>query len=180
MSNPRFPDYPDFQPTFTPKEMFEQGIFGGAYYRPIHSGITNQDYKNQDLEFEFLSDLDRSLTARPNFDFSINKWKVKAGSSLLDWESKGWIKSIDPYGWVQWYCRFYSGRRSHDDSRQIDRWNKYAGSTSGRWRTNIANKIKDAGGIDYINDPKVSPVVRQGLLQWAYEISPADYLAKTM
>ena len=36
--------------------------------------------------------------------------------------NKGWIKDIDPYGWFQWYCRYHLGRRSSDDSRQINRW----------------------------------------------------------
>jgi hypothetical protein len=23
------------------------------------------------------------------------------------WEQSGWIVAQDPYGWFQWYCRFY-------------------------------------------------------------------------
>lgn len=100
----------------------------------------------------------------------------KAGSSLQTWEDKGWIVEQDPYGWVQWYCRFYAGRRSKDDERQIDRWNKYAGPKSGRCRKNLINKLKKAGA-DY-DDPSVSPVIRQGLLQWAYLIVPDDIYKK--
>ena len=39
-------------------------------------------------------------------------------------ENKGWINKIDPYGWFQWYFRYWSGRRSKDDERQINRWEK--------------------------------------------------------
>lgn len=177
-SHPRFDDYPEFTPTYTPKEMFQLGIFGGAYFRPIHSNIVEKDLRDQHEEFDFLEELDHDLVARDDFDFSLNKWGVKAGSSLREWESKGWIVAQDPYGWVQWYCRFYAGRRSQDDERQIGRWNRYAGPKSGRWRTRIINLIEKAGGPDHLNDPDVSPVIRQGLLQWAYEPTLEDYNLK--
>ena len=32
------------------------------------------------------------------------------------------INSIDPYGWFHWYFRYWLGRRSLDDERQINRW----------------------------------------------------------
>merc|ERR1712025_882347 len=70
----------------------------------------------------------------------INKYGVKCGGSLGMWESSGWISDSDPYGWFQWYCRFYNGRRCEDDSRQISRWLKSAGA-KGRFRSQLCNKI---------------------------------------
>ena len=49
---------------------------------------------------------------------------VKCETSLRFWENKGWIRSIDSYGWFQWYFRYWLGRRSADDERQINRWKK--------------------------------------------------------
>ena len=46
---------------------------------------------------------------------------MKCRTSLRFWENNGWINSIDPYGRFQWYFRYWLGRRSLDDKRQINR-----------------------------------------------------------
>lgn len=74
----------------------------------------------------------------------VNRYGVKCGADLQMWEEKGWITAFDPYGWFQWYCRFYQGRRCADDDRQIGRANRCHGKT-GRWRINLYNKILRAG-----------------------------------
>lgn len=91
---------------------------------------------------------------------------------LAAWEKSGWMNAQDPYGWFQWYCRYYQGRRSADDDRQISRWAKSAG-LAGRWRNNLIGKCLIAGG-DFENH-SISPVVRQTLLHWGYELTEADY-----
>ena len=62
-----------------------------------------------------------------NYDATVNTYKVKCGGDLEMWESSGWIKEVDPYGWFMWYCRFYLGRRCEDDERQIGRWKNCTG-----------------------------------------------------
>lgn len=170
-----FDDHPEFRPNVTPAEMFSLGVFGGSYYRPIHSGVVNKDLKDQHEEFRHLgwwNNIPDHKIANKVCNKNYNWMKVKAGSSLADWESKKWIIPQDPYGWVQWYCRFYAGRRSADDQRQIDRWDRYTGPKRGRWRKNLINKLK--GAKANYDDPSISPVIRQGLLQWAYILVPED------
>ena len=156
-----FEDHHEFTPNVTPVEMFKMGIFGGTYWRPIYSGVVNKNLENQHLEFPNIAKLPRLKLTQKKCDQSQNYFNVKAGSSLNDWESKGWIDEQDPYGWVQWYCRFFYGRRSNDDERQIDRWRKYAGPT-GRFKRNLDNQI-ERKGVD-----ASSSTIKQGLLQWAY------------
>jgi hypothetical protein len=172
-----FDDFSEFRPNLTPKQIFHSGAFGGTYFRPIHSTITNKNYKNKHKEFEKYGwfdglDTKKQITSeicRP----SVNKYKVKAGSSLKAWEDSGWINKNDPYGWFQWYCRFFTGRRCYDDERQINRWNKYAGQKSGRYRRRLANMcIKQD---KQFNDYNVSPVIRQGLLHWGYQLNKKDF-----
>jgi hypothetical protein len=51
----------------------------------------------------------------------VNRFKVRAGQSLQEWEKAGWIWAGDPRGWAEWYCRFWGGRRCGDDERQVRR-----------------------------------------------------------
>lgn len=167
-----FSDHPEFNPNLTPQEMFKLGIFGGSYYRDIHSSITGQDYTNQWKEFDWTADISPNLLSSSSPSAKLNKYKVLAGSSLLEWEQKEWIVEQDPYGWVQWYCRFYAGRRSPDDKRQIKRWLNYTGP-NGRFKKQLINKLK-AAKAKY-DDPTIFPVIRQGLLQWAYTLVSSDF-----
>jgi hypothetical protein len=167
-----FEDHPLFRPNLTPYEIFKLGSFGGYYFRPIYSSVANKHYKNVHKEFPWAKSLDPSLLTQPEQIASINRYNVISGTSLEYWESKGWIKKQDPYGWVQWYCRFYAGRRSPDDTRQIKRWLAFAGP-NGRFRRHLMNKIKTTKNL---NNKSISPIVRQGLQHWAYILTKRDFL----
>jgi len=171
-----FDDHPDFKPNLTPKEVLHLGSFGGTYFRPIYSSITKLKYGKevwQELPKDWLEGLDvKNQVSSSFYDMSRNKYKVKCGASLEEWENSGWMHKQDPYGWFQWYCRFYQGRRTEDDGRQIGRWSRCAGET-GRWKNNLISKIVKAGcGWDNYG---VSPVVRQTLLHWGYQLTQADF-----
>jgi len=163
----------EFRPNRTPEDILRFGSFGGTYFRPIHSAVTNVKYQSSDIlkdtvDPEWIAGLNKStLLTSMKYRKDINKYKVSCGGSLGMWESSGWISDLDPYGWFQWYCRFYRGRRCSDDQRQISRWQKFAGP-KGRFRSNICNKCLAAGGKNSI---KISPVIRQGLLHWGLELT---------
>ena len=172
-----FKSHPDFKPNVTPKDVFKKGAFGGTYFRPIYSSITDKKYNSEDVISEYPKswfrgmDIEKKLISS-KYDKNVNKYGVKCGSSLEDWEKSNWIVEDDPYGWFQWYCRFYRGRRIDDDERQIDRWLKLAGP-NGRFRRRLMNEIIKKN--KKYNDPSVSPVIRQVLLHWGYELTKEDF-----
>ena len=170
----KFKDYPDFRPNLTPREMFTLGSFGGTYWRPIDSGVTGKSYKNEHLKYpkSWWKDIPDIHLTSDNCDISINKYKVSVGTSLEFWENKGWINELHPYGWVQWYCDFYQGKRGDDDERQIQRWMNLAGP-KGRFMRFLVTQIVKKGGK--WNDETISPKIRQVLQHWGYKLTNADY-----
>ena len=157
-----------FRVNKSPVEVISEGAFGGTYFRDIYSGVNGKWYRNSWKEFKFLSDMDKKLYASSYYDVKVNKYGVKVGTSLRFWESKGWINSIDPYGWFQWYCRYWLGRRSSDDKRQIKRWRAIVN----RFKSVLVRMIKNKSAK--FNDYSVSPKIRQILLHWGYELVESD------
>ena len=136
----------EFKPELTPKEMLALGVFGGKYLN--------------DCQKEFPQDwfLEAKLSPLKK-DVSLNFFSVDASQSLSEWRRKGWIHPQDPRGWFQWYCRYYMGRRSDDDIRQIKRWKAF--------RRHAGAVIKNCEKYDYSCRKKQ----RQALLHWAYDSS---------
>jgi len=135
---------PAFKPQLTPKEMLELGVFGGKYMT------------------DCLKEFPKSWFARAKLSSrkknpSLNYFGVDASKPLSYWQKKGWIWKDDPRGWFQWYCRYYMGRRSEDDARQIARWKQMT--------RHIAQLKKHCEP----GDPHCRPRQRQALLHWAYD-----------
>lgn len=161
----KFPDFPDFTPNITPKQMFELGIMGGSYFREIKSPKTKKTYKNHHKKFKFLKHIPDNKIIQQTYDKSVNRYNVIVGTSYEYWMSKKWIKEdVDPYGWIEWYCNFYNGRRTDDDRRQINRWKKSAGP-KGRFRNQLQRKVNELES----NSETIYPRLRQTLLHWAYD-----------
>lgn len=165
-----------FKPNVSPKEMFEAGSFGGTYWRPIQSKFYKTKLRNQHLKYpkSWWKNVPDDWMTRDmkDYDKNINKYKVKVGTSLAFWESKNWIDKIHPYGWVQWYCDYYIGKRSHDDERQMKRWNKLAGKNGRFTRFLVTQILKQKAKW---NDESISPKIRQVLLHWGYKLTKTDF-----
>ena len=138
----------DFRPDLTPEQMLELGVFGGVYMRDC----TNEFPKSWTANAKF------QIGGVYKQDKDINYFKVKASQSLAIWRENGWTREQDPRGWFQWYCRYYYGRRSEDDERQVRRWVNMR-----RHILWLQNGCGVAGMIT------CRPRQRQALLHWAYD-----------
>ena len=117
-----------------------------------------------------MKDIDQKYYCSSYYDVTVNKYGVKCGTLLGFWENKGCINEIDPYGLFRWYFRYWLGRRSQDDERQINKWKKIIS----RFRGILAKVIKDAGSK--FDDYSTSSKIRQMLLHWVYELTEKDFL----
>jgi hypothetical protein len=136
--------HPDFQPELTPREMLALGVFGGKYMT--------------DCRDEFPADwFARAKLCPEHHEPGLNYFGVNASQPLSVWREKGWIHPDDPRGWFQWYCRYFMGRRSVDDERQIRRWKAV--------RRHVAQIKKHCAPGD-LNCRRKQ---RQALLHWAYD-----------
>ena len=87
----------------------------------MESGTKNHE---KNLISKNSKDIDQKVYSSDYYNVSLNKHGVKCGKLLRFCENKGWINKIDPYGWFQWYFRYWLDRRSKDEERQINRWEK--------------------------------------------------------
>ena len=131
----------DFDAYKTLIEVIKEGPFGGAYFKDIYCSVNGKWCKKSWKEFDHLKNIDQKFHCSDYYNVSVNKYGVKCGTSLTFWENKEWINEIDPYGWFQWYFRYWLGRRSEHDEKQINRWKRIVS----RFRGKLVKFIKDAG-----------------------------------
>ena len=136
--------HPQFSPELTPRQMLALGVFGGKYMT--------------DCRAEFpASWFTRAKLSRGRRNGRLNYFGVNASQSLAIWRRKEWIHPQDPRGWFQWYCRYYLGRRTSDDRRQIRRWRAIARHVS------AIRRNCEPG------DVQCRRRQRQAVLHWAYD-----------
>ena len=135
---------PDFEPELTPKEILELGAFGGKYMTDCRGEFPKSWFKKAKLSPE---------SKNPK----LNYFGIDASQPLKVWQKKGWINPQDPRGWFQWYCRYFMGRRTVDDERQIKRWKAI--------KRHVAQVKKNCRPRDLTCRKRQ----RQALLHWAYD-----------
>ena len=105
----------DIYRNLSPVNVIKKGAFGGTYFRDIYSCINDKWYRGSWKEFKELEDIDGTYYCSDFYDARLNCHGVEVGTRLRFWEKKESINGIDPYGWFQWYFRYWKGRRSEDD-----------------------------------------------------------------
>jgi hypothetical protein len=135
---------PAFRPELTPKQMLELGVFGGRYMTDCRAEFPDGWFR-------------RARLSAGRRNSRLNYFGVNASLSLAEWRRRGWIRPQDPRGWFQWYCRYYMGRRSRDDARQIQRWRAVQRHVA------AIRKNCEKGDLDCRRRQ------RQAVLHWAYD-----------
>jgi hypothetical protein len=135
---------PAFQPDLTPAQMLELGVFGGKYMTDCRAEFPAAWFRRAKLSSDGRNP-------------ALNCFGVNASQPLAVWRKNKWTREQDPRGWFQWYCRYYMGRRSLDDDRQIRRW---------RQMTRHVSQVRNACEP---GDVTCRPRQRQALLHWAYD-----------
>ena len=135
---------PGFRPQLTPRQMLRLGVFGGKYMTDCRDEIPADWVRGAKLCAE-------------RHDPRLNCFGVNASQSLAVWRRKGWIHPQDPRGWFQWYCRYYLGRRTADDARQIRRWRAIARHVA------AIRKNCEHGDLECRRKQ------RRAILHWAYD-----------
>jgi hypothetical protein len=135
---------PRFKPELTPKQMLRLGVFGGKYMTDCRDEFPTEWFSGAKLSPQ-------------RHNAKLNYFGVRASQSLAVWRRNGWIRPQDPRGWFQWYCRYYMGRRTRDDGRQIRRWRAVA--------RHVAAIRKNCEPRDL----ECRRRQRQAVLHWAYD-----------
>jgi len=135
---------PGFAPQLTPRQMLELGVFGGKYMTDCRGEFPAGWFR-------------RAKLCAERHDPRLNYFGINASQSLAVWRRNGWIHPQDPRGWFQWYCRYYTGRRTRDDARQIRRWRAIARHVAAI-RKHCEKRDLDCGRRQ-----------RQVVLHWAYD-----------
>jgi hypothetical protein len=134
----------DFKPELKPRQMLELGVFGGKYMTDCTGEFPPAWFREAKLCAE-------------RHDPRLNYFGINASQPLSVWRAKGWLHPDDPRGWFQWYCRYYLGRRSEDDERQIRRWRAI--------QRHITQVRKNCERGDF----NCRRRQKQALLHWAYD-----------
>lgn len=141
---------PDFKPDLSPKQMLELGVFGGLYLADCQKEFPPDWFKKAKM-------VNADVLVEKNHNPELNFFGINASQPLAVWRKNGWLHPQDPRGWFQWYCRYFMGRRTSDDSRQIKRWKQI--------KRHVAQVQKNCKPGD-LNCRKKQ---RQALLHWAYD-----------
>ena len=127
-----------FNPLLNPYQMLAIGIFDGDYFHGDYSDFTEDP------------------VVAPT-----NLFMEGASQPMSVWIENGWITPEDPLGWVQWYTRYYHGRRIPElDAHQQKRWRSFVARHSAQ--------VKKHGNGDLTKRRKQ----RQALLHWGADPIP--------
>lgn len=155
-------DLPGFTPIYTPTEILQIGAFGGAFCYKIGS--------ERNIPPEVFIGVDKDLY-QSKMDGTNNFFGVLVSPLAHGYMVPTYIKSQDPFGWFEWYCKFYNGiRRPEVDNVRATQWKDAVRKywfylNSSNYSGEPANRFLD---LDFQRE------ARQGLLQFGWDPTRAQ------
>ena len=135
---------PEFKPQLTPAQMLQLGVFCGKYMT---------DCRNEFPKSWFA----KAKVARGKRDCSLKFFRTAASQPLSEWRPKA-DPSRRSARLVQWYCRYYMGRRLPEEAHGgLERLKA------------IADTFMQIQKNCEPGDLLCRPRQRQALLHWAYD-----------
>jgi hypothetical protein len=110
-----FPSQPTFVPHYTPHIMLDMGVFGGtAFYFTTMKNMVPR---------ELYLEINTSKYGHELSDSLANYYAVDAPKRNAAPNCPGFIKALHPWGWYDWYTKFYYGLSDgRADGYRVDQW----------------------------------------------------------
>lgn len=151
----KFLTLPGFNPHYTPREILELGVFGGTYFSKYRS--------QQGLPKELFEGLPIEKYDAASFDVNNNYFQVNADQRRRDFNMPNEFRMIDPFGWFQWYCNFFYGRKTGADVHRSAQWKDELQTIM--FYINKACELQEKP----LTDLTVEPVWRQQALNFGWD-----------
>lgn len=159
-----------FRPWYTPNDMLSLGVYGGAFF------FGKSKWKIlSELPQDIIKGVPEDKYANYQYSNAKNYFEVEpSGGAKSDrtFSMPPNTKGIHPFGWFEWYCRYYYGSVSAADIWRVKQWQM---AINQHWFY-IINGVYNGEG-NKITDLAFLPERRQKLLELGVDptILPAAY-----
>jgi hypothetical protein len=157
-----------FRPFYSPQDMLNLGVFGGSFFGPDRAMKLIPKF----TQFMLFSGVPISSYALAIYNQGINYFNVSLDPMNRTFSMPIGLKRMHPFGWFEWYCKYFYGEESKADEHRIKQWvmsiNQHWFYIATSAYTGVGNRFTDLTFL---------PPRRQALLEFGWDptIDPATW-----